>query len=150
MKAPDLTTPAQRTEYLRRRKTAVSSPWSTPPVALRELIRHDEAVQLFMQGLAIHYADCLASGRLDVWGKCARSVIDLARGRPQKGPSMIGRVIIHRFVSFELGLEYVRLGWLQTSSYLSAHDRTLSLQVSWLCFCPPPVPAGEPSLIARA
>lgn len=47
------------------------------PVALDRLGRHEEANRLLFDGLMHHYAECVLSGRLDVWAKAAHAAVDL-------------------------------------------------------------------------
>lgn len=68
----------QRQEHLRRRREAATSPWSRPPHALREMVRHIDAMRLFMKGLEMHYEESLIHGRLETWRKAAHGCIELA------------------------------------------------------------------------
>lgn len=47
------------------------------PVALEKLSRHEEANRLLFEGLMHHYAECVCSGRLDLWAKAAHAAVDL-------------------------------------------------------------------------
>jgi hypothetical protein len=48
------------------------------PVALPEFLRHQQAALLFLEGLALHYAECLALGKIDLWRNAAHGCVDLA------------------------------------------------------------------------
>jgi hypothetical protein len=37
----------------------------------------EEAAVLMFRGLMLHYAECIMSGRLEVWAKAAHLIIDL-------------------------------------------------------------------------
>lgn len=50
--------------------TGERSPW-------RDLERHDRAMRLFFEGLAMHFFECAASGRIEDWRKAGHAAIDL-------------------------------------------------------------------------
>lgn len=65
-------------EHQRRRRDASPSSDAANQRALVDLARHESALDLMFKGLLMHYAQCVAGGRLDVWSKGAHAIVDLA------------------------------------------------------------------------
>lgn len=47
------------------------------PIALDMIGRHEAANRLLFEGLMHHYAQCVCTGRLDLWAKAAHAAIEL-------------------------------------------------------------------------
>ncbi len=52
--------------------------------------RHEDAARLFFNALIDHYADCVASGRTEVWKRAAHAAVDLF-GLPPHGVEFVRR-----------------------------------------------------------
>jgi hypothetical protein len=75
-----MTTGQRHSEHTRR----FLERWGDPkrrelmrPVVLGKIDQHEDANRLLFEGLMKHYAECVATGRLDVWAKAAHAAIDL-------------------------------------------------------------------------
>lgn len=60
------------------------------PTVLPTLLKSEETLDLFFAGLRLHYVECLASGRIEDWRRCAHSIIDLMTGTSD-APQLVKR-----------------------------------------------------------
>lgn len=67
-------------ENRRRRAQEVNDPCrrkQLQPVALVQLLQHEQANREIFDGLMAHYSKSLMSERMDVWSNAARSAVEL-------------------------------------------------------------------------
>jgi hypothetical protein len=67
---------ADRCAEIARRRQINSTPWrwwqpdALRPVALQRLGRHERAMELFLEGLRLHWFEAMTTGRREAWGRC--------------------------------------------------------------------------------
>lgn len=70
-------------DRIRRELASRDRPWpSAKPIAIKEVARLEASTHLMFVGLEHHYAECILSGRLDVWRAAAIAAVDLMCSTP--------------------------------------------------------------------